>query len=91
MILLLLACTDTVTVALISSSGTLAVAITALLLNYRLFNSLERRIEVIEADLKWVREKFHEIGITLLRLENKIDHVNDTVARHDAKLEDKQS
>jgi hypothetical protein len=44
--------TDTVTVALVSAGGSVAVAITALLLNFRLFNSLERRIELIENDLK---------------------------------------
>jgi hypothetical protein len=32
---------DTVTVALISSSSSVAIAITALILSYRLFNSLE--------------------------------------------------
>lgn len=44
--------TDTVTVALISAGGSVVVAITALVLNFRLFNSIERRIEVIESDLK---------------------------------------
>ena len=39
---------DTVTVALVSAGGSVAVAVTALVLNFRLFNSLERRIEVIE-------------------------------------------
>ena len=43
---------DTVTVALISAGGAVVTAITALILNFRLFNSLERRIEVIERDLK---------------------------------------
>ncbi len=43
---------DTVIVALISAGGSVVVAITALVLNFRLFNSLERRIEIIEADLK---------------------------------------
>jgi hypothetical protein len=43
---------DTVTVALISAGGSVVVAITALVLNFRLFNSLERRIEIIKADLK---------------------------------------
>jgi hypothetical protein len=47
---------DTVTVALISAVGSavgsVAVAVTALILNFRLFNSLERRIELIESDLK---------------------------------------
>ncbi len=62
---------DTVTVALISSSGTLAVAITALLLNYRLFNSLERRIEIIEADLKQFFRLIGELDKRLSRLEDK--------------------
>jgi hypothetical protein len=44
--------TETVIVALISASGSVAVAVTALALNFRLFHSLERRIEVIESDLK---------------------------------------
>ena len=44
--------TDNVLIALVSASGSVAVAVTALILNYRLFNSLERRIEVIESDLK---------------------------------------
>jgi len=43
---------DTVTVALISAGGSVVIAITALVLNFRLFNSLERRIEIIKADLK---------------------------------------
>jgi len=41
-----------IAVSLISTSGSVAVAITALVLTFRLFNSLERRIEVIESDLK---------------------------------------
>ena len=41
---------DTVTVALISTSGTFLVAVTALLLNYRGFVSLERRMERTEDD-----------------------------------------
>lgn len=43
---------DQVLVALISTSGAVVLGITALLLNYRLFHSLERRIEIIEQDLK---------------------------------------
>ncbi|MGA2736557.1 MAG: hypothetical protein ABSG65_03800 [Bryobacteraceae bacterium] len=43
---------DTATVASISSGGSVSVAITALILSFRMFNSLERRIEVIERDLK---------------------------------------
>jgi len=44
--------TDTVTVALISTGCPVAVAITALIVSYRLLNSVERRIEVIQRDLK---------------------------------------
>jgi hypothetical protein len=43
---------ETVPVAAITASGSVAVAGTALILNFRLFGSLERRIEVIESDLK---------------------------------------
>ena len=63
--------TDTVIVALISTSGTLSVAITALLLNYRLFNSLERRIEVIKQDLKQFFRQLAEHDKRLSKLEDK--------------------
>ncbi len=43
---------DTVLVASISTGGSVAVAITALILTFRLFSSLERRIEIIESDIK---------------------------------------
>jgi DNA-binding IclR family transcriptional regulator len=43
---------NTVAVAIVSAGGSVAVAITALLLNFRMFTSLERRIEIIEGDLK---------------------------------------
>lgn len=61
---------DTVTVAVISSAGSLCVAIAALLLNNRLFGSIERRIELIQFDLK---EFFRELGEhdkRITRLEN---------------------
>lgn len=61
---------DTVTVAVISSAGSLAVAVTALFLNNRLFASIERHIELIQADLK---EFFRELGEhdkRITRLEN---------------------
>ena len=47
---------DTIVVAMISSGGSVIVAVTALLLNFRMFNSLERRIEVIESDLKEIQK-----------------------------------
>jgi len=63
--------TDTVTVALITASGSVAVAITALVLNFRLFNSLERRIEVIEHDLKDFFRTMAEHDKRLSKLEDK--------------------
>jgi hypothetical protein len=67
---------DTVTVAIItaaaSTSGSVAVSITALLLNYRLFNSLEKRIERLEEDNK---EFFRWFG----RLEADIGRIKDHI------------
>jgi hypothetical protein len=39
------------TIAIVSASGSVALTITALVLNFCLFNSLEEQIEVVEADL----------------------------------------
>ena len=64
--------TDTVTVALISAGGSVAVAITALILNFRLFASLERRIGQLEADNK---EFFKWFG----RLEADIGRIKDHI------------
>jgi len=62
---------DTVTVAVVSAGGSVAVAVTALILNFRLFNSLERRIEVIEHDLKEFFKSMAEHDKRLSRLEDK--------------------
>ena len=43
---------DNVLIAIIGGSGTLLVALASLLLVYRGFNSIERRLEVIEGDIK---------------------------------------
>jgi hypothetical protein len=43
---------DTVVVALISSGGACLIGVTALLLNYRGFTSIENRLGVIEHDVK---------------------------------------
>jgi len=43
---------DTIIVAIITASASTLTAISALILNHKLFNSLERRIERIEIDLK---------------------------------------
>jgi len=39
-------------IAIVGGSGTLLVALASLLLVYRGFNSIERRMEVIEGDIK---------------------------------------
>jgi hypothetical protein len=61
---------DTVTVALISAGGSAAVAVTALILNFRLFNSLERRIEVVGSDLKQFFRDLADQDKRISRLEN---------------------
>ena len=62
---------DTVTVAVISASGSVAVAVTALILNYRLFGSLELRIEVIESDLKTFFRDLADHDKRIMRLEDQ--------------------
>ena len=63
---------DTVTVALISTSGTLLVAVTALLLNYRGFVSLERRMERTEDDVKQMTGAINDLDKRLMRVEIKL-------------------
>ena len=63
---------DTVTVGLISAGGSVIVAVTALLLNFRMFSSLERRIGALEADNK---EFFKWFG----RLESDIARIKDHI------------
>ena len=43
---------NTVIVALISSSGSVLVAITALILNYRGFASIDARLNLLQSDMK---------------------------------------
>lgn len=62
---------DTIAVAAISAAGSVAVAVTALILNFRLFNSLERRIEVIEADLKQFFKDLAEHDKRISKLEDR--------------------
>ena len=62
---------DTVTVAMVSAGGSVAVAVTALILNFRLFNSLERRIEVIEHDLKEFFKTLGDQDKRITRLEDR--------------------
>jgi len=62
---------DTVLVAIITASSSFGTAVTALVLNYRLFNSLERRIEIIESDLKQFFRELGEHDKRIARLEGK--------------------
>ena len=48
------------------------VGVTALLLNFKLFHSLERRIEVIESDLKRIVELIGGLDKRLTRVEIKL-------------------
>ncbi len=64
--------TDTVTVALIGSGATMLVSITALLLNYRGFVSLKRRIERLERDMKEFFKLMSTLSADVARLK---DHV----------------
>ena len=59
-------------VAAITAGGSIVIAVTALILNYRAFNSIERRLEVIEGDLKefYKTNSRHDTDITSIK--NKI-------------------
>lgn len=63
---------NTIAVALISTGGSVAVAITALILTFRLFDSLEKCIAALELDNK---EFFKWFG----RLENDIGRIKDHI------------
>ena len=64
---------DNVLIAIIGGSRTLLVALASLLLVYRGFNSIERRLEVIRGDIKqFFRDTARneaEIGILKERIE----------------------
>lgn len=55
------------------------------MLNQRIA-SIERRVEVLEGDVKGFRQTLYDFGLTLVRIENKIDHLAAEVAKHDEKL-----
>jgi hypothetical protein len=63
---------DTVTVGLISAGGSVLVAVTALIVNMRIFASLEERIRQLEQDHK---EFFKWFG----RLEADIGRIKDHI------------
>ena len=73
---------DTVTVALISAGSSMLVAVTALILNYRGFasmdarflaleNRMDRRLEAIEADLKEFYRMRADLDKRISRLEER--------------------
>jgi hypothetical protein len=69
---------DNVIVALISASSSVAIAVTALLLNFRIFASIEKRfesldhrLEIIEADLKQFYRMLADQDKRLSRLEGR--------------------
>jgi hypothetical protein len=57
---------DNVLIAVIGGGSTFLTALSSLLLVYRGFNSIERRLEVMEADLKQDLTR-HEIEIAALK------------------------
>ena len=60
---------ETVIVALISAGGSVVIGITALVLNVRMFTSLERRIERLEAKFDILLEKIADLDKRLTLLE----------------------
>jgi len=58
--------------SLIAATSAISVSITALLLNYKLFNSLERRLEILEKDFK-------EFYKTLLNIDNRVEKLEDKI------------
>lgn len=62
---------DNVLTALISASGMALTAITALILNYRGFQSIERRLELVEAKLNTIESVLRDFGQRIARLEER--------------------
>jgi hypothetical protein len=63
---------DTITIALISAGGTFLTAVTALILNMRMFSSLERRIGQLEVDNQEFFRWFGRIDADLRRIDDRI-------------------
>jgi hypothetical protein len=60
-----------VTVALISSSGSFLIGITALLLNYRGFVSIDHRLDLMQADMKDLNKAMTALEIDVALLKDK--------------------
>jgi hypothetical protein len=63
---------NTVIVALISSSGSVLVAVTALILNYRGFASIDARLNLMQADMKDLNKTRTALEIDVARLKDKV-------------------
>src|SRR5665213_2125992 len=70
---------NTVMVALISSGGSVLVAVTALVLNYRgfasidgRFASIERRLDMMQADMKDLNKSMTALEIDVALLKDKV-------------------
>jgi hypothetical protein len=63
---------NTVTVALIGSSGSVLIGITALLLNYRGFVSLDHRLDLMQADMKGLNRTMTALEIDVARPKDQV-------------------
>ena len=70
---------NTVTVALISAGGSVLVAITALVLNYRGFVSIDGRFASIERRLDMMQADMKDLNKTMTALEVDVALVKDKV------------
>jgi hypothetical protein len=62
---------NSVIVALISSGGTALVAVTALLLNYRGFASIDARMNLMQSDMKDLNRTMTAVEIDVALLKDK--------------------
>ena len=60
---------ETVTVALITAGGSVLVAVTALILNYRGFQSIDGRLNLMQTDMKDLNKAMTalEVDVALLK------------------------
>jgi len=93
------ALTDTITVALISAGGSVLVAITALILSYRGFASIDSRFASIDSRFASIDARFDSVDGRFASIERRLDAIQADLkefyrllADHDkrlSKLEDK--
>ena len=62
---------NTVIVALISTSGSVLVAIAALILNYRGFASIDARLNLLQSDMKDLNKSMTALEIDVALLKDK--------------------